>query len=65
MLTYPEIDPVLISIFGLKIRWYGMMYVLGFLVGWWLARRRSRQQIGRAQSELQSQDVLSRMPSSA
>jgi prolipoprotein diacylglyceryltransferase len=43
MLTYPEIDPVIISIFGLKIRWYGMMYVLGFLAGWWLARRRSRQ----------------------
>jgi phosphatidylglycerol:prolipoprotein diacylglycerol transferase len=43
MLTYPEIDPVIFSIFGLKIRWYGMMYVLGFLGGWWLARRRSRQ----------------------
>jgi len=43
MLTYPEIDPIIISIFGLKIRWYGMMYVLGFLAGWWLARRRSRQ----------------------
>ena len=43
MLIYPEIDPVIVSIFGLKIRWYGMMYVLGFLGGWWLARRRSRQ----------------------
>ena len=43
MLTYPEIDPVIFSIFDLKIRWYGMMYVVGFLVGWWLARRRSRQ----------------------
>ena len=43
MLTYPEIDPVIFSIFGLKIRWYGMTYVLGFLAGWWLARRRARQ----------------------
>jgi phosphatidylglycerol:prolipoprotein diacylglycerol transferase len=43
MLTYPEIDPVIFSILGLKIRWYGMMYVFGFLAGWWLARRRSRQ----------------------
>jgi len=43
MLTYPEIDPVIISIFGLKIRWYGMMYVAGFVVGWWLARRRCRK----------------------
>ena len=43
MLTYPEIDPVIFSVFGLKIRWYGMMYVLGFIVGWWLARRRAQK----------------------
>ena len=43
MLTYPEIDPVIFSIFGLKIRWYGMMYVVGFVAGWWLARRRSKE----------------------
>ena len=43
MLIYPEIDPVIVSILGLKVRWYGMMYVLGFLGGWWLARRRGRQ----------------------
>jgi phosphatidylglycerol:prolipoprotein diacylglycerol transferase len=43
MLTYPEIDPVIFSVFGLKIRWYGMMYVVGFVVGWWLARRRSKE----------------------
>ena len=43
MLTYPEIDPVIFSVFGLKIRWYGMMYVIGFVVGWWLARRRCKQ----------------------
>ena len=42
MLTYPEIDPVIFSIFGLKIRWYGLMYVLGFLAAWWLARSRHR-----------------------
>lgn len=43
MLTYPEIDPVIFSIGFLKIRWYGMMYVVGFLAGWWLARRRCRR----------------------
>jgi phosphatidylglycerol:prolipoprotein diacylglycerol transferase len=41
MLTYPEIDPVIFSIGFLKIRWYGLMYVVGFLFAWWLARRRS------------------------
>ena len=42
MLTYPEIDPIIFSIGFLKIRWYGLMYVLGFLAAWYLARRRSR-----------------------
>jgi len=41
MLTYPEIDPIIFSIGFLKIRWYGLMYVVGFLFAWWLARRRS------------------------
>jgi len=40
MLTYPEIDPVIFEIGVLKIRWYGMMYVVGFALGWWLARVR-------------------------
>jgi phosphatidylglycerol:prolipoprotein diacylglycerol transferase len=42
MLTYPDIDPVIFSIGFLKIRWYGLMYVIGFLFAWWLARRRCR-----------------------
>lgn len=41
MLTYPDIDPVAISLGPLKVRWYGLMYVLGFLAAWWLARRRA------------------------
>ena len=41
MLTYPEIDPVIFGIGPLKIRWYGLMYVVGFLAGWWLARKRA------------------------
>ena len=43
MLTYPEIDPVIFSIGFLKIRWYGLMYVVGFVLAWWLARRRCRR----------------------
>jgi phosphatidylglycerol---prolipoprotein diacylglyceryl transferase len=42
MLVYPDIDEVIFSIGPLKIRWYGLMYVIGFLVAWWLARSRSR-----------------------
>ncbi len=43
MFTFPEIDPVIFSIGFLKIRWYGLMYVIAFLAAWWLARRRSRR----------------------
>ena len=42
MIVYPNIDPVIFAIGPVKIRWYGLMYVLGFLVAWWLARRRAR-----------------------
>ncbi len=41
MLEYPDIDPVIFSIGFLKIRWYGLMYVIGFVLAWWLARRRA------------------------
>jgi phosphatidylglycerol:prolipoprotein diacylglycerol transferase len=30
MMTFPEIDPVIFSIGPLQLRWYGLMYVLGF-----------------------------------
>jgi phosphatidylglycerol:prolipoprotein diacylglycerol transferase len=41
MFTYPEIDPIIFEIGFLKVRWYGMMYVVGFLFAWWLARLRA------------------------
>jgi len=43
MITYPHISPVIFSVGPLAVRWYGLMYVFGFLSGWWLARRRATQ----------------------
>jgi phosphatidylglycerol:prolipoprotein diacylglycerol transferase len=43
MFVFPEIDPVIFAIGPLKIRWYGLMYVIAFVLAWWLARRRSQQ----------------------
>lgn len=40
MLVHPEFDPVAISIGPLAIRWYGLMYLAGFMSGWWLGLRR-------------------------
>lgn len=43
MLTYPQIDPVLVSIGPVKVHWYGMMYLLGFTAFWVLGRYRSKR----------------------
>lgn len=43
MLIYPQIDPVLLQIGPLKVHWYGFMYLVGFLAGWWLGILRSKR----------------------
>ncbi|KPK37500.1 MAG: prolipoprotein diacylglyceryl transferase [Gammaproteobacteria bacterium SG8_47] len=43
MLTYPEFEPAIVSFGPLAIRWYGLMYLIGFAGGWWLGRVRARQ----------------------
>ena len=43
MIQYPEIDPIALQIGPLAIRWYGLMYLTGFVCGWWLARYRARK----------------------
>jgi phosphatidylglycerol:prolipoprotein diacylglycerol transferase len=43
MFVYPEIDPIIFAIGPIAIRWYGLMYVIGFLMAWWLARRRCQR----------------------
>ena len=43
MLKYPEIDPVAVSLGPLAIRWYGLMYLLGFISGYWLLAKRAEK----------------------
>jgi phosphatidylglycerol---prolipoprotein diacylglyceryl transferase len=43
VLTYPNIDPIAFSIGPLSVRWYGLMYLVGFVAGWWLGLRRIKQ----------------------
>jgi phosphatidylglycerol:prolipoprotein diacylglycerol transferase len=40
MIKYPEIDPVALALGPLQLRWYGLMYLVGFFGAWWLARIR-------------------------
>lgn len=52
MLPYPDIDPVLLHIGPLQVRWYGLMYVLGFAAAYLLVKYQLKQ---RSFPELQEQ----------
>jgi phosphatidylglycerol:prolipoprotein diacylglycerol transferase len=41
MFVYPELDPVALSLGSLQIRWYGLMYLVGISVAWFLLRGRA------------------------
>ena len=43
MLVFPEIDPIAIQIGPVSIAWYGIMYLLGFVAAFRLARIRVKQ----------------------
>jgi phosphatidylglycerol:prolipoprotein diacylglycerol transferase len=43
MLSYPNIDPILVAIGPIKIHWYGIMYLIGFAAVWLLGQRRAAQ----------------------
>jgi len=43
MLMFPEIDPVAIQLGPLAVRWYGIMYLIGFASGYWLLSYRAKK----------------------
>jgi len=40
MFVHPGFDPIAVSIGPLAVRWYGLMYVVGFALVWWFGRSR-------------------------
>jgi phosphatidylglycerol:prolipoprotein diacylglycerol transferase len=40
---YPDIDPIAFGFGPLQVRWYGLMYLGGFLLGWLGARARAKR----------------------
>jgi prolipoprotein diacylglyceryl transferase len=38
LVVHWHVDPVLFHIFGLEIRWYALLFVSGFIIGWYLFR---------------------------
>ena len=57
MLSYPSLDPVAVTLGPLKVHWYGLMYLVGFVGGWALARLRARR-AGSSWTAEQVDDVL-------
>ncbi len=42
-MNYPAIDPIIFCIGPLCIRWYGLMYVLGFIASFYLVKQQIRE----------------------
>ena len=57
MIKYPDIDPIAVDFGIIKIHWYGISYVAGILLAWWLLHRRSKT-IYRDWSKQQVADVI-------
>ncbi|MGD2137377.1 MAG: prolipoprotein diacylglyceryl transferase [Gammaproteobacteria bacterium] len=53
MLIYPDIDPVAIAFGPFEVHWYGLMYLIGFVGGWWLGRIRA----GRPGTEWRKEEI--------
>jgi phosphatidylglycerol:prolipoprotein diacylglycerol transferase len=43
---YPDIDPIIFSLGPLAVRWYGLSYLAGFAMVWWLGNRRAASHPG-------------------
>jgi phosphatidylglycerol---prolipoprotein diacylglyceryl transferase len=43
VIPYPEIDPVLVQLGPLAIRWYALAYIAGLVIGWQVIRRLCEQ----------------------
>jgi phosphatidylglycerol:prolipoprotein diacylglycerol transferase len=57
MLHYPAMDPVALHLGPVQIHWYGIMYVIGFAIAWWLARRQAARP-GSTWTALQVDDLI-------
>lgn len=41
MLTYTVLDPIAFALGPIRVHWYGVMYLIAFIGGWWLGRIRA------------------------
>ncbi|MGD2055686.1 MAG: prolipoprotein diacylglyceryl transferase [Gammaproteobacteria bacterium] len=43
MLTYPDLSSTAFRAGPFEVHWYGLMYLVAFVTGWWLGRLRTRR----------------------
>ena len=58
MLIHPQFDPIAIAIGPLAVRWYGLMYLTGFIAFLWLGKRRAATQPWHGMSAQDIDDLL-------
>ncbi|MDK9702924.1 MAG: prolipoprotein diacylglyceryl transferase [Sulfuritalea sp.] len=58
MLIHPQFDPIAVSIGPLAVRWYGLMYLAGFIAFLWLGKRRAAAQPWHGMSGQDVDDLL-------
>ena len=58
MLVHPQFDPVFFSLGPVAVRWYGLMYVVGFVAFILLGKYRARRTPGGAVTESDVDDML-------
>lgn len=42
-IPFPNIDPVFLRLGPVQLRWYGLMYMLAFIAGYWVMKRLAKQ----------------------
>ena len=42
MIPFPQIDPIALSLGPVKVHWYGLMYVIGFMAVWLLGQKKAQ-----------------------
>ncbi len=58
MLIHPQFDPIALQAGPLAVRWYGLMYLAGFLAFLWLGKRRAAAQSWHGMSAQDLDDLL-------
>jgi phosphatidylglycerol:prolipoprotein diacylglycerol transferase len=58
MLIHPQFNPIAIEVGPLAVRWYGLMYLAGFIAFLWLGKRRAAAQPWHGMSAQDVDDLL-------